>query len=867
VRRVLHVLAWVAVACVVLGVILAGVVHQAIRSPMPQTAGTIEIAPTGVAGLGEVIGLNHEVTIRRDAWGVPHLTARTAADLAFAQGFVHAQDRFYEMDVRRHITAGRLSEMFGPSQVSTDAFIRTMGWRRVAEQEWPLLDPFTREVFTAYAAGVNAYLAEHPGGRAGLAYRILGLTNRGYRIEPWGPIDSLAWIKAMAWDLRANMVEEIDRSIVAGAIGVPRTLELYPPYPYDRHRTVVTEGTAVDGIYRQSARPKGPPVSAAVVTAPSGATAALERVSERFSEASAVLDRAGTGVGSNSWVVGPELTGGGALLANDPHLAPSLPSVWYQNGLRCEPVGPECPFDVSGFSFAGMPGVVIGQNADLAWGFTNLGADVSDLFLEQVVGNAYLVDGAPRPLRIRTETIAVAGGEPVPLTIRATEHGPLLSDVSEEWAQVGATAPTIGDRGDGYAVALAWTALSPGRTADAIIGLNTAANADDIARAAALFTVPAQNIVYATREGTIGYQTPGLLPQRSRWDGAWPVPGFDSSYAWTGMVPAAALPRVRNPAEGFLVTANQAVTDPRYPYPMGVDFAYGARGQRIRDLLTERLRSGPLDAAAMRAIQQDTHSALADFLVPALQRAVTPADLAPASREPFQALGTWSRAMAADSAAAAYFAAFWAELLAATFDDELPAGHEANGDERWWEVVRRLWAQPSNAWWDDVSTPGVEDRDAIVVLALDRAARRLGAELGEDWRAWQWGALHTLDLRNGTLGESGVGPIEAIVNRGPFATGGGSAIVNATGWEAPDGFTVTWLPSMRMVVDLADRDASSWINLTGASGHPFNAHYTDQTPAWLRGEQVDWPFTPAAVAARTQAELILQPSAEPARSR
>lgn len=860
-RRALRISAWAAVGILVICAVLAGLVVSAVRSPLPQTEGTVEVP-----------GLTAAVTVSRDTLGVPHIRASTAADLAFAQGYVHAQDRFYEMDVRRHITAGRLAEMFGASQVPTDAFIRTLGWRRVAEQEWPLLDPQTQAMFTAYAAGVNAYLAAHPGARASVAYRILGLTNRSYRIEPWGPIDSLAWIKAMAWDLRANMVDEIDRSVIAAEVGVVRTLELYPAYPYQRHRTVVTEGTAVDGVYRQRARPTGPPVSAAVPSLPPGSSPALERAREGIGAVDGVLDAAGGGIGSNSWAVSPALSAtGGALLANDPHLAPALPSVWYQNSLRCEPVGPDCPFDVSGFSFAGLPGVVIGRTPALAWGFTNLGADVSDLFLEQVSGGSYLVDGQPRPLRVLTETIEVAGGEPVSLTIRATEHGPLVSDVSEEWAEVGAVAPVAPGapaRGQGYAVALAWTALTPGRTADAILALNSATSPRDVERAAALFTVPAQNIVYATSDGTIGYQTPGLLPIRRGWDGTWPVAGFDSQYAWTGTIPAAALPRVVNPAEGFIVTANQAVTRPRYPYPMGVDFAYGARAQRIADLLTTRGADGPLDGEDMRAIQLDAHSGLADLLIPAMTATVDPAALDPAAREPFTGLRGWSRQMAATSAEAAYFAAVWRALLAGTFDDELPQGYLADGDERWWEVVRHLWRQPNNAWWDDRTTPVVEDRDAIVLAALNAAAAELSARQGPDWRAWQWGELHTLELRNSTLGESGIAPIEALFNRGPFATAGGSGIVNATGFDfaqtaAP--YEVSWLPSMRMVVDLANPDRSTWINLTGASGHPFSPHYTDQTPLWVGGAQVLWPFTPQAVAEATTAVLTLQPSGEPAR--
>ena len=362
------------------------------------------------------------------------------AEEFMAQGYVHAQDRFWEMDFRRHVTAGRLAELFGPDQVATDAFLRTSGWRRVAEQEWSILAPDTRAYLRAYADGVNAWIQANGGasasGAKSLEYTVLGLNNSGYTIESWSPIDSLAWLKAMAWDLRGNIEAEIDRSrLLAYGLNREQIAQLYPNYPYDRHSPIVPTGGVVNGQFDATARvtvPAAEGVSASVLRK---AAPALAAVSAAVDRVPMLLGDGGPGIGSNSWVVSGKLTATGKpLLANDPHLSPSMPGIWYQMGLHCT-----CPFNVEGFTFAGMPGVVIGHNARMAWGFTNLNPDVTDLYVEQVKGDDVLVGDAYVPLTIRPETIKVAGGAPVTITIRSSKHGPLVSDRSAELLNVGAT--------------------------------------------------------------------------------------------------------------------------------------------------------------------------------------------------------------------------------------------------------------------------------------------------------------------------------------------------------------------------------------------------------------------------------------------
>ncbi len=850
--RALRVLIVVALVAVLALVAIVAVAAAVVRRPLPEHAGTAELP-----------GLSAEVTVLRDTRGVPTIEATTAEDLFRAQGYVHAQDRFFEMDYRRHVTAGRLSELVGENEdaLAADTVIRTFGWRDVAEQEWDLLDESTRRYLTAYAEGVNAYLDSRGSEEIAVEYAVLGLQLDVAHPEPWEPVDSLAWLKAMAWDLRANFEDELARGLAYTTVrDVARVDELFPAYP-DDHLPIVVPAADAE-----------PAPATATQAAPAALPADLESALADARAAIAAVPTlvgSGDGVGSNSWAVSGELTASGApILANDPHLAISAPGVFMQMGLRCADVGPRCPFDVSGFSFAGFPGVIIGHNSELAWGLTNMGADVTDFFLERVDDETgtYLRDGERVPLDVRTEVIEVNGAEPVEIEVRSTVHGPLVSDALEI-ALAGAPTPA-GVRGGRTEVALGWTALTPGRTADAVFRLNTAADAADVAAAAAAFAVPAQNIVWATTDGHIGYQAPGLVPIRQRVtdgpvpsDGTWPRPGWDSRYDWQGFVPPQDLPAVQDPPEGYLVAANQAVTPAGVGPYLTADWDFGYRSQRIRTLLDEAVAAGtPIDVATTNAMQVDTWSAYADELVPALLAA--PVDDA-FTLEAVELLRDWDLRQEADSPAAAYFAAVWSTLLQLTFQDDLPEDVWPNGGSRWLQVVVNLLDDPGNPWWDDRTTASiVENRDEMLSRALTTARLELTVHLGKDVRDWEWGRLHTAAPQHPVLGGDSIpGPVRELVNPQPLGVPGGSSIVNATAWDAASGsFAVTAGPAMRMVVDLGDLDASTWVTLTGTSGHPGSVHYTDQFDAWAHGRTFPWPFGRDAVREAAVRELTLRPA-------
>ncbi|MFH8700116.1 penicillin acylase family protein [Streptomyces sp. PAN_FS17] len=875
-----------------------------VRASFPQTKGSITLK-----------GLSGPVDVKRDDYGIPQIYASSDEDLFMAQGFVQAQDRFWEMDVRRHMTSGRLSEMFGKSQVDNDEFLRTLGWDRIAKQEYDkTLSASTKKYLQAYAAGVNAYLDGKDNKDISLEYAALGFTN-DYKPGKWTPVDSVAWLKAMAWDLRGNMQDEIDRALMTSRLGPKEIADLYPQYPYSRNKTIVQAGQ-YDEVTKTfgstgSAAGTGSSAGGTAGTGTSSGTAGLQGqlagLQEVLDDLPTAVGVNGNGIGSNSWVVGGQYTiTGKPLLANDPHLSASLPSVWYQMGLHCRAVSSKCQYDVSGYTFAGMPGVVIGHNQNISWGMTNSGVDVTDLYLEKLSGDGYLYDGKTVPFTTRQETIKVAGGSPKKIVVRETNNGPLLSDRSDELVKVGrkATVDTAApDRGDGYGIALRWTALDPGTTMDAVFAMDKAKNWTDFRAAAALFDVPSQNLIYADTENHIGYTLPGKIPTRPQgYDGSVPAPGWDAKSRWTGYIDDDELPYEYDPARGYIVTANQAVVDKaKYPYTLTTDWGYGARSQRINDLIQSKIDDGgKISTDDMRQMQLDNSSEIAKLLVPKLLKIdISDKDVrdAAAIREAQELLEGWDYTQDADSAAAAYFNSVWRNILKLAFGNKLPkelrvegqclwvdpvnttgpadetdkvreCGErepdqaQPDGGDRWFEVVRSLMSDEDSDWWKTPSSgtrPSADNRDELFRRAMIDARWELTAKLGKDIDTWNWGRLHRLFLKNQTLGTEGPGFLQYALNRGPWKLSGGEATVNASGWNAAGGYGVVWVPSMRMVVNLGDLDKSKWINLTGASGHAYNAHYTDQTDKWADGELLDWSFSEKAVDDGTSDTLVLKP--------
>jgi penicillin amidase len=873
---------WIVVILLLVVVIGAGTLLGVLTvRGFPTTHGSLAIA-----------GLDDAVRVTRDANGIAWIEAETSHDLFVAQGYVHAQERMWQMEVWRHISGGRLSELFGESTLTEDRFIRTLGWRQAAERDLAALSPDARAVVDAYAAGVNDWIADHHGSLS-LPFVVAGLKAGlgggigGYKLEPWTAIDTLAWQKVQGWQLGGNFDSEIFRMLADAKLQDPaRTDELFPDY--NPNMPVITpSGLKGSGGAGATAADMTGTGSGPVASTPAAASASIGDPAAWRDVAAAggrLLEIAGLDgadgiagdhqVGSNNWVVGPsKTTTKTALLANDPHLGIGMPSVWYMNGLRCRTISAECPYSVAGVSFPGVPGIVLGHNAKIAWGATNVDPDVEDLFTIDVdpANDAnYLVAGESIPFENRHETIKVAGGADVQLDVRTTRDGPIVNDVDSRLKD----APLL---------ALRWTGTDAvDGTFEAIFHLNVASNFDEFHAAFATYGAPSQNFVYADTAGHIGYVLPGRIPIRAdpKDHGQRIRSGSDGQHDWTGTIPTEDLPWQLDPPSGVIVTANNAAVDDKYPYFVAREWDPGFRAQRIMTLLADAEGSGGVSTTTLRNIQFDAHVARAGLIGP-FATSVSPATLDGALVE--DRIAKWkSFECPVDgpvSIGCAAYLAFEYRLVRGLFDDDLgELAREYVGGGASWQATIALLEQPDSPWWDDTTTTDkVEHRDDIVAAALDEAGLELRAAYGDPSK-WTWGALHAARFDEATLGSSGIGPLEWYFDKGPYPAPGAAGAVNNTyyrpsrAYPDPDDptykpvgidgvFAITNLPSYRLSIDMADLDGAQIVQTTGQSGNPFDRHYGDLIDDWLTGQTVPLPFTLSAVSESTVETLQLVPRA------
>ncbi len=825
------------------------------RSPLPQHSGEVTIP-----------GLRARVEVIRDAKGIPHIYATTLHDLFFTQGFVQAQDRWWQMEFSRHIGRGSIQELTGRSDslMGTDVFIRHVGWLRAAERELANYDEATVSHLQAFADGVNAYIGGRAAGQLAMEYSVLGLTGVNIAVEPWTPVDTVVWAKVMQWDLGGNSGSEEFRERMIAELGEEMFAAWQPQFSYDEFPTIVQPEDvpqALDvGASTRSDEPE---------------TVDMTRRERIVAAGGMPLDSAfifggGSGIGSNNWVISGERTASGRpLLANDPHLGIGMPSIWYEIGLHCQPVNESCPIDVVGFAFAPSPAVIIGHNGRIAWGVTNVGPDTQDLYRIQVNPEnelQYRWNDEWRDFVVYEETLSFGdGAEPVTFRVRETHLGPIITDngIDESSGEI------LGFDNE-TALALRWTSLEPGTLWRAVLGLNTAQDWESFREALRSWDSPSQNFVYADVDGNIGYQTPGNLPVRAPGeDGRTPSDCADDSCVWQGYIPFDALPTIYNPERGYIVTANQALVPPGYydllaealggepeQYIISHDWDVGYRGARINELVAASTAHTPESIAA---IQGDNKLMLAEQLAPSL-RGLELSDAGQAGVRDWML--EWDYQLHRDSARAAYWMLFLKHLTQDMFDDELAALDEAyQGSGIELLALQQIIGVPDSPWWDDVTTPDVvETPDQLMARALVEALADAESRLGADRESWRWGALHTTTFESNPLGLSGIDIIEQLVNRGPFATSGGRVAPNATSWAfAAREFVVRSAPSMRMIVDVGAFDNSLTSNTTGQSGHPFSPHYDDMIEDWLGIRHHPMHWSREAVDGAGVATLVLLP--------
>lgn len=777
--------------------------RRILRRTAATTALLLAVAGGTVATLGmsslptysgefRLAGLAGPVQVVRDRWAIPHVRAGSPEDAYVAMGFLHAQDRLWQMEFNRRVGRGRLAEVLGPDALPVDRFMRTLGLARAAEASVAHLAPGPLRLLEAYARGVNGFLAAS---RRPLPpeFQIL----RHPAPEPWRPADSVMFLKLMALDLGGNWRGELARARLAARLTPEQLADLWP-----------------------DTRPGDPVTHAAAAAASTAATRDLPL--EALAAALPVPPALG-GLGSNVWAVAGGRTASGApLLANDPHLALSAPGPWYLAHVEAPGLA------AIGATLPSVPFVVLGRNPDVAWGFTNTGSDVQDLFVETVDPadpGRYLTPDGPTPFEARVEEIAVRGAELERLTVRGTRHGPVLSDL------VGAAA---GVAGGGRVMALAWTGLDPAdRTAEAGFAVALARDWASFTAAFATFAAPQQNIAYADTGGRVGLFSPGRVPVRRAGDGTLPVPGDTGAFDWVGHIPAEELPRTVDPPVGFLLNANNRLVGPEYPRLLAATWEPAYRARRIGEVL-EAAPTADLDA--MRALQLDTLSVRArDDLLPHLRDAAVAMAGAPAGLA--DALRAWDGSLDAGRPEPLVLAAWHRALGPLVWADELgpwDGGSVPDADF----LPRVLGSRP--VWCDDVGTAGVAETCAgQAARALDSALASLTATFGPDWRGWRWGAAHPAVLAHRPLERAGW-PLRALFSVRVPAGGDGTTVSAAppssgTGGLPGEPFATGHGAAYRGLYDLADPDASRFVAATGQSGHPLSRHYRDLARLWAIG--------------------------------
>ncbi|MDW3688062.1 penicillin acylase family protein [Cupriavidus sp. CV2] len=786
------------------------------QASQPQTAGTLKLP-----------GLRDGVSIVRDRHAVPHIKAANAQDAYFALGFVHAQDRLWQLQMSKRIVSGRLAEILGPSALDTDRFLRTLGVRRNAEAILSQSSAETRAVLQAYADGVNAYIDGHKGP---LPPEFLLLRTRP---EHWEPADTLAWQTMMAWDLGGNWTQETLRMRLAQVLPVARINELLAPYPGDRPLRTMDYGN----LYRHLA-----PLATAMARVEQRAPAGYVE-----------------GMGSNNWVVsGAHTRSGKPLLANDPHLGLQAPALWYFAQLQAPGL------DVTGATLPGMPAVVLGHNQRIAWGFTNTAPDVQDLYIERLQPGStqrYQTPDGWADFITRTETIHVKGAPDVTLNVRETRHGPVISDAAEPVAT--AAAPL----GAQYVVAFQWTALrADDRTVQAGLALNRATDWASFLAALRDFHSPQQNIVYADVDGNIGFIAPGRVPLRradNDLKGLAPAPGWDARYDWTGFIPFEQLPRSFNPPEGVIATANQKIVEDDYPYFLTSEWTVPYRYQRIRTLIDATERH-TMDSFG--AIQKDTLSLAVRDALPLLLASPFASNPALPQRERalIESLRKWDGDMQATLSEPLVATAWLRELSRVLFEDKVGdtlfnrLWEQRNVQQPMLNVLRNPRGQGA-FWCDDSKTPTQESCDDAIASAWRLAIADLDRRYGDKPERWRWGKAHAARSEHKPFGKQ---PYLAGLFNVKVPSSGDTYTVNVGRHNLRDEaapFESVHAASLRAIYDLSDLAESRFMDSTGQSGNVMSTHYRDWTDKWAAVQYIT--MAPGRRAPGNEAfdTLVLQP--------
>lgn len=777
---------------VLLVVLIGFFVYWLIIRPLPQTSGNLKID-----------GLTGQVTVTRDKWGVPHISATNESDLFIAQGYVTAQDRLWQLDFNRRIGEGRLSEVLGNAALDQDKFLRTIGLRRAAEAELASMTAEQKNILESYAKGINDFINTHKDNLP------IEFTLLGYVPEQWVPLDSITWGKVMAYDLGGNYDNEILRAALTDKFGAEQANQLMSLSPGVGTPMVVPPGVSYKGM-----------------------DAALALVN--LQSQTQYLTGDFMGLGSNNWVVsGAKTTTGKPMLANDPHLGVQNPSIWYEVEL-------EAPgWHVGGVTFPGVPGVVVGHNDRIAWGVTNATGDTQDLYMEKTNPanqNQYQVQGQWQDMQIIPEEIKIKGQPSQTINVRITRHGPIMNDV-------------ISSLKNQQPMALKWVALGNTPLLGAVMDYDRAQNWQQFRDALKQFNIAGQNFVYADIDGNIGYQLTGLWPIRAKGDGLLPVPGWTNDYEWTGFIPFEDLPTAYNPPANFIATANNQQAPSSATFYIGKEFDPGWRAERITQRLTDKSK---LSLQDLGNIQTDV------FTIPGKQIAgylgnlsSSDSDVAAAIKQ----LHDWDGNLTTDSVGGAIYEVTYQYMLENMFKAKLGDSYDDYLDGQYHlNFITKILDDPQNVWW------GEKGRDALMLQSLQQAVASLKSQFGNNMADWQWGKLHTVSFTQTPIGNAVPGPLKSILNLKTVARAGDGTTVAAAHYLFSKPYSVTSGVSFRQLLDLSNLDGSQIVNTVGESGQPFSKHYGDDIDDWNSGKYHSFLFSDDAVNQQKEDVLTLSPS-------
>ncbi|GAB4364140.1 MAG: penicillin acylase family protein [Kiloniellaceae bacterium] len=756
----------------VLALIAAGGGYLWLRGSLPQTAGDVRIA-----------ALEAPVTVRRNSDGIVRIQAANEADMYRALGFVHAQERLWQMDFMRRTASGRLSEVMGESTLGLDRFFRTLGFRQLAEANLAVLSEPTKAALQAYAEGVNAFLATRTGPLP-LEFQILR-----YEPEPWSPTDSLLWGRLMALRLSDNWRDELSRTRLAGRFSAEQIAELWPAYPADAPVTLAQLDSLIDpSVVTRLANLLPPDLQ------PTGA--------------------------SNAWVVGGKRTvSGSPILANDPHLPLDAPGTWFLARLEAPGI------TLAGATSPGVPFVLLGHNQTVAWGLTTTHSDTQDFFIERLSPddpNRYETPEGSEPFKVRDEFIRLEGGESVRLIVRETRHGPVMSDVIPE-----------GSRETNAVLALAWPALrADDATADALYQMNHADSWIAFKEALRQFHSPQQNILFADTAGNIGFMAPARVPVRRTGNGQHPVPGWSGEFDWIGFVPFEELPSASNPRSGLIVNANNRIVPEKFPHLIAVDWPPPYRAERIQSVLAGT--DGNHRVTDSLILQQDILATAVERILPRLL-ANTPSE--ERAREAVSRLRGWDRQMHRNAPEPLILQAWIWALGQTILADELGPNYLEFLDGGIYTVERLI--GNGSKWCDDTTTEAAEDCAAQIAQALDVALDHLSERFGSDMSAWRWGEAHVARFSHPMLGRLPV--LRDLFTYSVEADGGNDTVNRASprlGGNPETLFENVHGAGFRAVYDLEELDRSRFMIATGQSGNPLSALYGNMALRWRDGQSV-----------------------------